>query len=128
MSAMSPSFIYKPHLNTPMAVFCGVIPAFVYSEGGRMRWGAIFSGVTLYCMFGFSSVMWVDFRDLQSSSEMGMAASAGFIAATYLTNFLPVHRFVPKRVCLGVGSAYFLMHAYGYADAQRQKWPEVEED
>ena len=125
---MTTSFTFKPHVNTPMALFCALMPPFVYSEGGRMRWGAIYSGCALYCLFGISAVQWCDFRDLESSSLVGMIGSAGFVSCTYLTDMLPVGRFVPKRVCGGIGSAYFLMHAAYYMKAQTEKWPEVEEE
>jgi hypothetical protein len=115
-------------VNTPIADFSALVLPLVYAEGGRMRWGAILTGASLYCAFGMSASMWVHFSDLETSSKVGMGASAAWIYATAMSNWLPIQRFVPRRVCAGIGCGYFAYHAYGYSVSQRVFLAPVDED
>jgi hypothetical protein len=116
MSARSTNFCFLPHVNTPLADFCALVLPFIYSEGGRMRWGAMVMGPLLYVSFGMSASLWLHMGDLVNSSLLGMAAAVGYGTVTQ-TGFFPVGRFVPKRVSAGIGAAYFCYHAYWYRRA-----------
>jgi hypothetical protein len=129
MSARSSNYLFLPHPNTPIAVFCACSMPLIYAEGGRMRWGSIFVGASLYTMFGMSAAWWCQLRDLETSSKLGMAASVAFVYATAFSNWFPIKRFVPRKVCLGVGAAYFTMHTAYYIDCQVAKsWLDKEID